>query len=148
MDDQNSARDTLPETIATSRPTRKINPPAKLTDGSNSAIPALSSHRQGIAAHAAAQKKTGTPSTSFPTPSATVAPPSARSTRSPAVPQPPAAVGAATVGPTTSTLGPISTAQSTSHANNLISKRATVVDSEDEDAPPPSKQGRLSRCTY
>lgn len=57
--------DSLPnipvETIAMNWPARKINPPARLTDGNNSAITALSSHCQGIAAHAAAKAAISTP---------------------------------------------------------------------------------------
>ena len=119
------------ETIATNRPSRKIVPPARLTDGNNSAVPVLSSHRVGIAAHAAAKA-----AYSIPAQTSHVA----HSTPLPAaLPQSSSAV----VGPTP--FSGLSTPRpSTSHddeSGKSPSRRATVEeDDEDEITPPPSKR--------
>lgn len=131
MADPNSVPNLPAETIATSQPVRKINPPAKLTDGNNSMIPVLSSHHEGIAAHAAAQKKAAGPIL-VPANSTNIEP----SIPLPAtLPQPTAA--SATIGPTP-TLGSTPGARpSLSHdggeSTKSTSKCATVKDDDSDD---------------
>ena len=135
MADQNPAAIISRETIATSRPVRKINPPAKLTDGNNGAIPVLSSHREGIAAHAAAQKKT----------TASISVPASNPTNTPPLPQP----AAATAGPTPNLGSTTAASSSVSHDGSengkSTSKRATVEDDDSDEDEPAPKRSKVSR---
>lgn len=131
------------DTIATSRPARKINPPARLIDGNNSAIPALSSHREGIAAHAAAQKKTGNDNASAnASSSSAISNSSAPSAQLHAVPNP------STAEPTTPALP--STPGPAAPSDKSTKKRATVeeADSGDKGIAPVPKRGRKSQGAY